>query len=303
MKTAFYPVGGIDRASSRYRVHWPCEASPNFFVGDIADHRFNWRSCDALVFQRTVEGKYQNLARAARRAKKLIVLDVTDAYSHRHRWKKLWAGVVEMEKFAHCLTTGNEDDAHMLRAVFGKRVHVVPGANKASKYLRDHENVAVPTVVWIGRENTMKRTLGSIWPVLARLTQRGVKFKVLIINDSGSIQGLKLSGNKVVGKKWKLSEVYPTIATCDVGICPQVKEADGRFHKDENKALTCWACRVPCVSFARTKNWEDDLYKLLTDWKFRQKQGHKGVLRAKAWLPINIVKKWDAVLEKELKLK
>lgn len=301
MKAAFYPVGGRDRASSRYRVWWIAEACKEFVVGDIHDHRFDWQSCDVLVFQRTTQGRHRSLAKKARRAGKLIVLDITDAYSHRTRWKKLWKGVVAMAKIAHCITTGNEDDAHMLRAVFKRRVYVILGSHKASGDRRQHSNVPVPTVVWIGRENTMVKTLGAIWPVFVRLTMRGVKFRVLIINDSGSTHGLRLPGNQVVGKKWVLKDVYPTLAKCDVGVCPQVKEPDGRYHKDENKAITCWWCGVPCVSFRRTKNWEGDLYKLLTDWQHRKKQGEKGPGRAAAWLPANVVKKWKGVFEKEMK--
>lgn len=301
MKAAFYPVGNRFRASSRYRAHWPAEASRDFVIGDIQDHRFNWQSCDVLVFQRTTEGKYQKLAKKAKKAGKLIVLDVTDAYSFRHRWKKQWRGVVAMAKIAHCLTTGNKDDAQMLGAVFRKRVHVVLGSQKKSGQTRKHSNVSVPTLVWIGRENTMKKTLGSIWPALMRLTVRGVRFKVLIINDSGNTHRLRLPFNQVVGKKWKLGEVYPTIAKCDVGVCPQVKEADGRYHKDENKAVTCWMCGVPCVSFRRTRDWEGDLYRLLTNWKLRKKQGEKGVRRAEQWLPSNIVKRWKEIFEKEMK--
>lgn len=300
MRAAFYPIGDKNRASSRYRAHWIAEACPDFYIGDIHDHKFNWQSCDILVFQRTTEGKYQKLARKAKKAGKLIVLDITDAYSFRHRWRKQWRGAVEMAKIAHCITTGNEDDAHMLRAVFKKRVYVVPGAQKKSNHIRRHKNVQVPTLVWIGRENTMLRTLRSIWPVLVRLSVRGVKFRVLIINDSGNTHGLKLPFNKVVGKTWKLAEVYPTIAKCDVGVCPQVKEADGRYHKDPNKGVTCWMCGVPCVLFT-TKDWEGGLYKLLTDWRFRKKQGEKGVNRARAWLPANMVRRWQKVFEQEIK--
>lgn len=304
MKAAFYPVGGRDRASSRYRVHWITEACSDFVVGDIDDHRFNWQSCDILVFQRTVEGKYQNLARKAKKAGKLIMLDITDAYSHRHRWKKLWRGVVEMAKIAHCITTGNEDDAHMLRAVFKKRrVYVVPGSNKQSGHRRKHAKVAIPTVGWIGRENTMLKTLGAIWPALFRLSVRGLKFRVLIINDSGNTRGLSLPFNEVVGKKWELGEVYPTLAKCDVGLCPQVKEADGRYHKDWNKALSFWTCGVPCITFGITKSWENDLYKLLADWRLREKQGGKGVVRARGWLPVKIVKRWKEIFEKEMERK
>lgn len=296
MKTAFYPVGDIKRASSRYRVHWIVQACPEFIIGNSK----NWKSCDVLVFQRTFDGRHRKLAKKAKAAGKLVVFDITDFYSHRHRWKNLWRGAKEMCKIAHCITTGNPDDQHEIRAVFKKRVYVVPTAQKKSGHIRQHKHLPMPAVVWIGRENTMLKTLGKIWPVFVRLTQRGVRFRVLIINDSGNTHGLRLPGNPVVGKKWELSKVYPTIAKCDVGVCPQVKEADGRFHKDENKAVTCWMCGVPCVSFRRTKNWENDLHRLLTNWQLRKKQGRKGVERAKAWLPANVVKKWKGVFRKEM---
>lgn|GEM_PF-3892122 len=297
MKVCFYPVGDITRASSRYRVYWIVAEQEEFIIGDEK----NWKDADVLVFQRTLHEKHYQIAKAAHEAGKLVILDITDFHQHRTRWKMMSA-IERMAKVAHCITTGNEDDAHEIRQVLNKKCYVIPGAQKMSSLHRKHSNVPVPTVVWLGRENTMKKTLGAIWPVFVRLTQRGIRFRVLIVNDSGNTQGLVLLGNQVVGRKWKLDEVYRVVSQCDVGVCPQVKMEDGRYHKDENKAVTCWTCGVPCVSFARTKDWDGDLGKFLTDWRFRATQGRRGIERAKQWAPKAVAQKWLEVIGKELRL-
>jgi len=242
MRVCFYPVGDKNRASSRYRVYNVVEARKEFIIGNSE----NWRKADALVFQRVTTRA--NLAAEAKKKGKLIVFDCSDAYFHRHKWKKSWPGVTRMAKIAHVLTTSNEDDAVLMRGLFKKRVYVIPGAQKPSKHRRKHRNTDRPTIVWIGRENRIQATLKPIWPILQRLVQFQLRFRVLLINDTGNTRGLTLPFCEVVAKKWRLDTVYREIAQCDIGICPQEKQADGRFHKDENKAYTYWICGIPCVS-------------------------------------------------------
>lgn len=297
LKTIFYPVGSEIRASSRYRVYWIVPERDNFFIGT----RTNWKKADVVVFQRAISRRHRRIAEMAKAAGKLIVFDISDFYFYRHKWAAV--GVSKMAKMAHCITTANEDDAWEIRAVYKKRCYVIPNAQKPSEYRRKHSNVPVPILAWIGRENTMLKTLGSIWPAIVRLSQERVPFRVLLINDTGSTQGLSLPFNRVSGKKWKLEEVYPTLAKCDVGLCPQVKQADGRYHKDINKAVSFWMCGVPCVTFGITKDWHGDLRKLLTNWEFRGKQGYKGLKRSSAWTPVVVAGKWEEILNGELEKK
>lgn len=311
MGAVFFPVGDKNRASSRYRAHNVVSASKDFSLGN----KTNWKKADVLVFQRALDPRHLDFAKQARAAGQLVIFDISDFYFYRHRWKRQMGAVKKMAKLAHCITTSNEDDAADIKAIFKKRAYVIPGAQQASKHHRKHSNVKVPTIVWLGRENTMHKTLDTIWPALERLSGGGVPFRLLLLNDTGNTHGLTLTGgpggypfisplpvrNVVVGQKWKLAEVYPIVAKCDVGVCPQVKQADGRYHKDQNKAVTCWMCGVPCVTFNITKDWHGDLYKFLTDWQFRAGQGKKAIQRAKAWLPGNVAKQWRKVMEKELR--
>lgn len=299
MKVAFYPVGDINRASSRYRVYWIVEACPEFMIGN----QTNWRDADVVVFQRAFTKNHQNVAVAARKAGKLVVLDISDFHFHRAKWKKMWPSVKAMASYAHVFTTSNVDDAHEIRETIakGRPVYIIPNAQKMSSKKKQHSKVAIPTIGWLGRENTMLKTLGTIWPALSLLSAEGIRFRFLIVNDTGSTHGLVLPGNEVVGKKWKLSEVNDVVMKFDLGVCPQLRQPDGRYHKDENKAVTLWSAGVPCVSFARTKDWYGDLRKLLTDWRFRQKQGAKGIERAKEWQPASVVKQWKKMFAAELK--
>jgi hypothetical protein len=295
MRVVFYPVGDANRASSRYRVHNIVKARDEFVIGT----KENWKKADALVFQRTFGGRYYDIAKKAKKAGKLVISDISDFYFYRHKWKA--AGVRQMAELAHCLTTSNEDDAAMMRKVFrGKKVSVIPNAQRMSKHRRKHRHVPVPTVVWLGRENTMEKTLGGIWPVFQRLALIGVRFRILLINDTGSRRGLPpILFTEVLGRKWKLDEVHKRVAGCDVGVCPQVKQPNGRYHKDWNKAVTCWTCGVPCVVFNITKDWFGDLRTCLTDWRYRERQGKRGIERAKKWSPGSVAGVWKEVIDKE----
>jgi len=295
MKTWFYPVGDINRASSRYRVHNIVAARKEFSLGTSK----NWRDADALVFQRTFDSRHLDIATRAKVAGKLIVVDISDFYFYRHKWKS--KNVKRMANLAHCLTTSNADDQHLMKTLYKKPVYIIPNAQKMSRHHRKHQYVPAPTIVWLGRENTMEKTLGSIWPVFHRLALMRVRFRILLINDTGHKRGLlPIPFTEVVGRKWKLNEVHKVVAGCDVGVCPQVKQADGRYHKDQNKAVTCWACGIPCVTFDLTKDWFGDLHKCLTDWQFRAQQGKRGIARAKKWAPKPVSGIWHKVISKEL---
>lgn len=307
MKALFFPIGDINRASSRYRAHNIVPACKEFEMGG----KRNWQNGDVLIFQRALLPRHFDFAKQGRAAGKLIIFDITDFYFYRYKWQRQMKAIKKMANLAHCITTGNKDDAWLIKSTLGKRVYVIPNAQKPSKHRRKHQNVRIPTVVWLGRENTMDKTLGTVWGTLQRLSREGVPFKVLLINDTGNTHGLILGGgwsathghfiaNKVVGVKWSLDKVYPTVAKCDLGICPQVKQSNGRYHKDENKAYTCWVCGIPCVSFARTKSWYDDLKRLLTDWKLRERQGRRTIARAKEVAPAQVARVWMKVIKREL---
>jgi len=292
----FYPVGDKNRASSRYRAHWVVAAHKDFNIGN----RTNWQKADVLVFQRALDSRHFDFAEQARDMGKLVIFDISDFYFYRHRWKRQMGDVKKMAKLAHCITTSNEDDAAEIKAVLKKRAYVIPGAQKASKHHRKHSNVPVPTIVWVGRQDRMNKVLETVWPALQRLSGARIPFRLMVVNDSGMLPLIPLPFSQIVAEKWALDTIYRTIAQCDVGICPQVKQADGKYHKDGNTAVTMWMCGVPCVTFDRTKDWYGDLYKFLTDWKFRANQGKKAIQRANAWLPENVARQWQKIMTKEL---
>jgi hypothetical protein len=294
MKAAFYPVGQIGRASSRYRVYNVIDASDSFIKGS----EDNWVGLDALVFQRTTH--YMELARRVRKKGKLIVFDWTDVWFYKNEWEHLWEPAAEMAELAHCLTTSNQDDAEMLRETFKKHVYVIPGAQPPSKYKRKHGNYRPPTVGWLGRENRMGEALGAIWAVLSKLPMMGTRYRLLLINDTGDTHGLTLPYTEIAGMKWDRHKVYRQLANnCDIGICPQVLQSDGKFHKDENKSWTFQLCGIPCVSFARTKDWYDDLHKLIAEPDYRKWQGKRGTDRAREVHPKRIAGYWHKILSRE----
>jgi len=292
MKVCFLPIGNTERASSRYRAHWIHPEINGFYVRKDQ----NWKKANALVFQRTY---HTRLARKAQKMGKLIVFDQTDFYWYWHELGKKQA-IIDMAKIAHCLTTSNEDDASDMRRLLHKRTYVIPGAQKKSSKIRKHTDVGVPTICWIGRENRMDKTLGSVWPVIHALAA-WKRFRLLIVNDTGDTHGLTLPfGCEVLGKKWRLDTVYSVISECDIGICPQEKLPDGKYHKDCNTAVTFGMCGVPCVTSGITENWHVDLRKLLFDWRFRQRQGQKAIGWAQDYMPHEVARQWYKIIAKEL---
>jgi hypothetical protein len=300
MKALFYPAGNKQRASSRYRVWWVVAERKEWHVGSLTGTE--WRNAQVLVFQRQQNGPAIKLAKEAKRHKKLIVYDCTDFYFH-EKWGAQQS-VDGMARIAHILTTGNKDDAWSMRHRYKrKRVYVVPNAQRASAYpeKKKHRMVTRPRVIWFGRVGNLG-TLRSIWPHFENLARAGIPFEVLLVTDTGTTGNLKLDRRHPVrGKKWTLGGINKLIVSADVAVCPQIRQPDGRFHKDENRAVTAWMCGLPCVTFNITKNWHNDLRRFLVDWKLRARSGQKNIERAKKWEARNVAKTWERVFQEGLR--
>lgn len=297
MRAVFFPAGDKRRASSRYRVYNIVPQREEFLLGKGG----NWKDADVVVFQRTLGSRYEGQAKRMRQAGKLVVFDCSDFYFHK-RWGNM-SQVKRMARHAHFMTTSNGDDKHSIERQLKKRCHVVPNAQPLSSHRRKHANVATPSIVWIGRVGNMGN-LEVVWPALQKLASERVPFQVVLINDDGSIGGRTLRlprGHKVTGKKWSLDKIHRMVAQCDLGINPKAKQADGRYHKDQNISVLVWGCGIPCVTFDITKNWYGDIRRFLLDWKLRGAQGYKGIERAKRWEPSKVAGDWMKVFEKEAK--
>jgi len=296
----FYPAGNQARASSRYRVWWIVPARKDWKVSSLGDSE--WENAQVLVFQRQQNGPAVKLAKAAKAHGKLVVYDCTDFHFH-----KKWGtqkSVDAMARIAHVLTTGNQDDVLAMRRRYkGKRVVLVPNAQKSSAYpkKKKHRQVSRPRVIWFGRVGNMA-ALKSIWGHFQNLARAGIPFEVLLVNDTGTTGGLTLGRRHPVrAKKWSLGGINDMIVSADVAVNPQLKQADGRYHKDQNKSVTAWICGLPCVTFDITKNWHNDLRRFLVDWKLRARSGQKNIQRAKKWEVGKIARVWEDVFQEGLR--
>lgn len=285
---AFFAVGNIDRASSRYRVHYILPERENFIRASAG----GWKKANVVVFQRAVDKRYRKIAEAAKAQGKRVVFDCSDYFFYR-KWGM--GGVRGMAKRADFMTTSNGDDRRLIEHDLKKKCFVVPNAQRPSNHIRKHTNIRQPIVVWVGRVGNM-HTLGEVWPALTRLAEERVPFQVLLINDTGTTAKYSLPGIPVKGAKWNRDKVDRMLARCDLGINPQVRQSDGRYHKDNNKGVTMWRCGLPCICFNITKDWYGDIKRMLLDWRLRVRQGAKGVRRAREWEPQVIANKWEEVL-------
>ena len=295
----FFPAGDRTRASSRYRVYNVVDARPNFYLAT----KRNWKEADALVFQRALSKQHSKWAEKARGMGKLVGFDCSDFFFHGSKWGSMNL-VKRLARHAHFMTTSNEDDKHSIERKLKRRCYVIPGAQPPSPHRRKHAKVSTPSIVWVGRVGNM-HNLEVAWPALRRLANEGIPFQVVLINDNGSTGGHTLRlprGHRVVGKKWGLGGVHKMVAQCDVGINPKVKQADGRYHKDQNISILIWSCGIPCVTFGIT-DWYGGIKRFLLDWEFRKRQGGKGIARARLYEPGRIAERWKEVIEQEMKRK
>ena len=300
MKVVFYPAGNSTRASSRYRVWWVVPTHKEWVVGTL--NGTEWRSAQVLVFQRQQNGPAVKLAKEAKAHGKLIVYDCTDYYFH-----KKWGtqrSVDTMARIAHVLTTGNADDVWLMKRRYkNKPVYLVPNAQRSDLYKKKkkHSRVSRPRIIWFGRIGNIG-TLRSIWGHFENLARAGVPFEVLLVNDTGSKAGLTLGRrHPVIAAKWTLGGINDLIVSADVAVNPQIKQPNGRYHKDQNKSVTAWMCGLPCVTFDISKNWHDDLRRFLVDWKLRARSGKKNIQRAKQWEAANVAKTWEKVFQEGLR--
>jgi glycosyltransferase involved in cell wall biosynthesis len=309
MRAIFYPVGGRNTASSRYRAYVLADHLPEFEIGYLGDGR--WRDFEAVVMQKQYFVPGRKLAKRARQTGKLVILDVSDALWIERVGDK--GRVQAAAKQAHCLTCSNGGDASKLRAwVKDKPVKVMPNAQDLSSYRPiSHRPKRKPVVVWSGYTANVSTLQVGCWPALRLLARQGVKFEVLLISNEPEVtKGLFIDDQHPVWfKPWRLSREQETLQRGDVFVNPQRLQADGLWHKDRNKSVTAWACGLAVVDFqtagTSVNRWAKKLSALLTDHRERRKNANSGLSWSFQNHDVSVVaEKWLDLLQrmKEKKL-
>jgi hypothetical protein len=303
MRTIFYPISGCNTASSRYRAYVLADHRPEFEIGYVGDGR--WREFEAVIMQKQYSAPGRKLAKRARQAGKLVVLDVSDVLWIEKVGDK--SRVQAAAKYAHCLTCSNSGDASKLKAwVKDKPIEVMPNAQDLSVYHpKSHKPKTKPVVVWTGYAANISTLQEGCWPALRRLARQGIKFEAMLIsNEPGVTKGLHIDDDHPVWfKPWRLSEEQETLQRGDVFVNPQRLQADGLWHKDRNKSVTAWACGLAVVDFmmAGTNHvvWIQRLAPLLTDHKRRQNNTNQGLAWAFSVHDVSVVsQRWLGLLKK-----
>jgi hypothetical protein len=304
MKAVFYPVGGRKTASSRYRAWLLCDHRKEFTIGRRGDGA--WGRAGAVIFQKQCSSWAIRTARAAKKARKLVVLDYSDVPLTMDAG--LVASLAKMTGLAHLLTCSNPGDAKTLHDITGRSAVVVPNAQDLSVYVhkKKHRDKRKPIIVWMGHSNNMG-TLSVVWPALRKLAAEGVGFEVLLVSDRSKVaKGRHIDkAHPVHFQQWKLSTVNATMLRGDVAINPQLRRKDGLWHKDRNKTVTAWACGLPCVDFTHcgtdTTLWRKQIGQLLTSCQLRRLEGVGGIEKAKAWGVGPVSAQWLNLLTKHLR--
>ena len=303
MKAVFYPVGDRKVASSRYRAWLLCDHREEFVIGR---KRSDWKRADAVVFQKRCSGKDIETARKARNAGRFVVLDYSDVYLSQE------AGLMRdmrlMVSLCHAVTTSNHDDMKLLAEELGRAVAVIRNCQDMTSYplKKVHEPKRKPVVVWSGHVNN-KDALKVMWSALRSLAAEGVRFEVLLVSNDPKVgKGLHIDeGHPVWFEKWKLKRVNQVMIRGDLAINPQTRKADGRWHKDQNKTVTAWACGLPVVDFKTAGTdagrWKKQLRELLTDHELRARRGRRGVERARHWGVAPVSEVWLGLLKRGTK--
>jgi glycosyltransferase involved in cell wall biosynthesis len=167
---------------------------------------------------------------------------------------------------------------------WARSVEVVPTCVDPSEQpLRDHQAVEVVNVGWIGSQTT-SAYLQPVMPVFARLNDRGLPVKLVLVGADPSLRAPWIEH-----RPWSIATEGRELASFDVGIMP-LPDSDWGRGKCGYKVLQYFAAGVPAVAnpvgvateliddergilAASAEQWEHALQTLITDTLERRQRG------------------------------
>lgn len=262
MTVHFLTTGSRLGAAARYRAWSIVDAwnSPEVTAGPVAP-----TDVDILVVSSLIRQE-----QAALTARVGIVWDFTDPL-----WcywgDEVFRGLAgQMTK----ITVSSEGLAHELREEFEITATVIPDRMPYQAASRIHQDVAVPTLVWFGYSFNRYPALSGAAPLLRRLRQNGIPFRLRIIDDQPMmpLDPTDRYGFHAVTEyhAWNPETITSLLCSSDIALLPPFPGWIGTT-KSTNRAITASWAGLPVVDGSSYR----ELKALLTDVDARVWAGAK----------------------------
>lgn len=296
MKVLFIPTGPVEWNSPRLRCYWAAEAWDEAEVWDGTGEA--WldilRGVEVLVMQQKFwRPELEGCFVAARNRGITIIWDVCDP-----GW--WWnANALRMAQEADFIVASTDNLAALARQELNKPAICIPDRHKVDAYaVKEHRETDCPALLWHGWLAS-QAALWSCSAELARLAAMGIKFKVLIVDDTGKNMPRAFSawnyggGVEVELEKWEYPDFFEKqIIKADIGLVPEYPGIWSKY-KSNNKTVAFWCAGIPT-----TKG--DDIEELIKLIKSAELRAHLGKqLRERAiqdWAVERSVEEWKRLV-------
>lgn len=213
------PLGGIETASSRLRVH---ALKP--FIDFSFDLPSKYEKGDVLIIQKVHNP--DELRKAQSQGAK-VIFDIDDYYWYRDAYRK-------MVELADEVTVDTEEKAKEILKI-RKTVKVVPDCLDWDGTTADTPTKGL--IGWTGYANNAE----SLNPI-GGIVSRKYRWKLVTSDDIG-----KYVNFAFVYQKWKLDTVDKELAKCEMTAYHLPDEVVGNV-KGMHKLLKSWAIGIPCYT-------------------------------------------------------
>lgn len=170
------------------------------------------------------------------------------------------------------VTVSSPGLAHVLREEFEIEATVIPDRMPYQTESRTHQEVAEPTLVWFGYGFNRYPALSGVAPLLKRLRQNGVPFRLRIIDDcpGSPLDPADRYGFHSVTEycAWDPETITPLLCSSDIALLPPFPGWVGTT-KSTNRTITASWAGLPVVDGSSYREME----RLLTDVGARARAG------------------------------
>lgn len=183
----------------------------------------------------------------------------------------------KMAEEADFIVASTDGLANLARAELNKPAICIPDRHKISAYaVKEHRETDCSVLLWHG----WRASHASLWNCsaeLARLAAMGLRFKVMIVDDTGEIvpeaftQWNWAQRIEVELVKWEYPDFFEKqIVMGDIGLCPPYPGVWNKY-KSTNKRDAFWVAGIPTTDGTDI----NQLIQLIQNWQLRRELGKR----------------------------
>jgi len=296
MKVLFIPTGPIEWNTPRLRCYWVTEMWDEAETWDGTGE--SWSEILSGVEVLVVQQKFwrDELREPVRLARVRGIPIIWDACDPGWWWEPR---AREMAEKADFIVASTDNLAALAREELNKPAICIPDRHKIDAYaVKKHEETDCPTLMWHG----WRASHASLWNCSAELTRlaaMGLRFKVMIVDDTGKIVPEALTQWNYGGRvdvelvKWEYPKFFEEqIVRADVGLVPPYPGVWSKY-KSNNKTVAFWCAGIPT-----TKGDDiDQMIQLITNWELRKELGKRyREIAIRDWAIEKSVEEWRRLI-------